>query len=117
MHRVLEQQQYTGKLPEYTHRKRPLCPSEKGLLCSLSAEKNAPCTVLTNKMTFDVHDRKTLFCFSVYTANTGSSKPSYELELLKMVKEKKASIFACDKAEVCGDVEMSSGGGVMVQKD
>jgi len=78
--------------------------------------KGEPCTVLTNKMSFDVHDRKSLFCFSVYTENTGSTKKSYELELLKMVYEKKASIFACDKAEVYGDVEVPIGGDVMVQK-
>ena len=38
--------------------------------------------------------------------NTGSVKPSYEFELCKMVYEKKASTFACDKAEVYGDVEV-----------
>ena len=73
-------------------------------------------TILGEKMTFDVFDRKTLFCFSVYTENTGSTKPNYELELLKMVREKGASIFGCDKAEVYGDVEASLGGGVMVEK-
>merc|ERR1712157_636044 len=51
-----------------------------------------------------------------YTENTGSSKPSHELELLKMVQEKKASIFACDKAEVYGDVAVSLGGGVTTIK-
>ena len=33
-----------------------------------------------------------------------------------MVREKGASIFGCDKAEVYGDVEASLGGGVMVEK-
>jgi len=61
-------------------------------------------------------ERKSLFCFSVYTENTGSTKKSYELELLKLVYEKKASIFACDKAEVYGDVEVAIGGDVMVEK-
>ena len=66
-------------------------------------------------MTFDKFDRSTLFCYSVYTGNTGSTKKSYGLELLKMVREKKASIFACSKTEVYGDAEADLGGGVMVQ--
>merc|ERR1712190_165999 len=90
--------------------------SEKLATCAKTCPKKGPCTVLGEKMTFDTHDRKSLFCFSGYTENTGSSKPSYELELLKMVQEKKASIFACDKAEVYGDAAVSLGGDVMVQK-
>ena len=37
------------------------------------------CTVLSEEMTFDVEERRSMFCYSVYTANTGSTKPSYEL--------------------------------------
>ena len=60
---------------------------------------------LVRKSTFDVNDRKSLFCFSVYTENTGSTKPNYESQLLKMVKGGK--YFSCDKADVYGDVEAS----------
>merc|ERR1712151_332778 len=84
--------------------------------CMKTCMKGKPCTVLTNKMTFDVKERKSLFCFSVYTENTGSTKKSYELELLKLVYEKKASIFACDESAVYGDVEVAIGDGVMVEK-
>ena len=59
--------------------------------CAKTCPKTGPCTLLGEKMTFDVFDRKTLFCFSVYTENTGSTKPNYELELLKMVREKGTS--------------------------
>ena len=44
-------------------------------------------------MTFDVKEHLTLFCFAVYTKDTGSTKPSYELELLKIVHKKKANLF------------------------
>jgi hypothetical protein len=67
-------------------------------------------------MTFDTPERTSLYCFSVYTKDTGSTKKSYELELLKMVLAKKKSIFACDAAEVYGDVAVELGDGVMVQK-
>ena len=43
-------------------------------------------------MTFDVYDCKTLSCFSIYTENTESTKPNYELELLKMVRKKNANL-------------------------
>jgi hypothetical protein len=90
--------------------------SEKLATCAKTCPKKGPCTVMSETMTFDTHDRTSLFCFSVYTENTGSSKPSHELELLSMVLEKKASIFACDKAEVYGDVAVSLGGGVTTIK-
>jgi len=66
-------------------------------------------------MTFDVVDRKSLFCFTVYTKDTGSTKPSYELDLIKMVYKKKASIFACDASAVYGDVAVEDGG-LMIEK-
>merc|ERR1712176_47672 len=90
--------------------------SEKEAKCAKTCPKKGPCIVLSETMTLDTHDRTSLFCFSVYTENTGSSKPSHELELLKYVQEKKASIFACDKAEVYGDVAVSIGGGVSTVK-
>merc|ERR1712176_214773 len=60
--------------------------------------------------TFDVKEHKSLFCFSVYTKHTGSTKPSTELELLKLAYKKKVSIFACEEQAVYGDVEEDLGG-------
>jgi len=45
-----------------------------------------------------------LFCFSVYTKNTGSSKVSHELELLQKQKAMGVSIFSCADFAVYGDV-------------
>jgi len=67
-------------------------------------------------MTFDVKRRHTLFCYSVYTENTGSTKKSYELELLSQARAKGISIFACDASVVYGDAEKDLGGGVKVNK-
>merc|ERR1712151_915180 len=64
----------------------------------------------------DDRERNTMFCFSVYTSNTGSSKKSYEKELLIQQREKGVSIFACDAQDVYSDVEVSLGGGVSTIK-
>merc|ERR1711933_73621 len=53
----------------------------------------------------------TLFCFTVYTADSGSTKPNYELGLLKMQKEDNLSIFGCDAWGVYSDVEADFGDG------
>merc|ERR1712039_967333 len=53
----------------------------------------------------------TLFCFTVYTADSGSTKPNYELELLKMQKKDKLSIFGCNAWGVYSDVEADFGDG------
>merc|ERR1719254_418904 len=57
-----------------------------------------------------------LFCFSVYTENTGSPKKSYELELLSQQFEKKVSIFACEAYEVYSDAAASLGGDFVTKK-
>ena len=56
-------------------------------------------------MTFDIKLHKSLFCFAVYAKHTGSTELSTELQLLKYVYKKKASLFACDEQAVYGDVE------------
>jgi len=48
-----------------------------------------------------------LYCFSVYTAETGSPKVSHELELLQNQKAQGASIFACEQWDVFSDGEAS----------
>merc|ERR1712241_223914 len=52
-----------------------------------------------------------LFCFAVYTENTGSSKPSSELGLLTMQHEKSVSLFSCAEWAVYSDVVVPLGGG------
>jgi len=47
-----------------------------------------------------------LFCFSVYTNNTGSTKRSYELELITRQKQRGVSIFRCAEQAVYSDVEV-----------
>merc|ERR1719401_2448080 len=55
------------------------------------------------------HPAESMFCFSVYTKNTGTSKKSYELELLTQQRAKTISIFACDASAVYSDVSVSLG--------
>merc|ERR1712056_176069 len=52
-----------------------------------------------------------LYCFAVYTAVTGSTKKSHELELLQQRYQKKVSLFSCDHYDVFsdGDAEVGSG--------
>jgi len=45
-----------------------------------------------------------LFCFSFYTAETGSTKPSYELQLLRTNLFLGTSIFGCESYRVFSDV-------------
>merc|ERR1712032_320121 len=47
----------------------------------------------------------TMYCFSFYTADTGSTKPSYELDLLRTQLFLGASIFGCEAYRVFSDVE------------
>lgn len=51
-----------------------------------------------------------IYCFSVYTQNTGSRKKSTELDLLRGQKKFGVSIFACDSWDVFADVNVSLGG-------
>lgn len=57
-----------------------------------------------------------LFCFAVYTENTGSPKPSLELELLQMQHDKAVSLFSCAEWAVYADVVASLGGGDVTMK-
>jgi len=45
-----------------------------------------------------------LFCFAFYTKDTGSTKPSYELELLRTSLFLGAGIFGCEAYRVFSDV-------------
>merc|ERR1711870_193423 len=45
------------------------------------------------------------FCWAFYTADTGSTKKSYELELLRTQLFLGASIFGCEEYRVYSDVD------------
>jgi hypothetical protein len=49
------------------------------------------------------------YCYAVYTKETGSTKRSYELELLQGSYQRKVSIFACDYHNVFSDVDAQIG--------
>jgi len=51
----------------------------------------------------------TLYCVSLYSENTGSSKPSYELTLLQKQREHGVSIFGCEEWDVFSDASVSLG--------
>jgi len=53
-----------------------------------------------------------LYCFSVYTKDTGTTKKSEELETLQYQYSKGLSIFACDAQDVFADVAVEVGGGL-----
>merc|ERR1711920_492443 len=59
---------------------------------------------------------ETMFCWSVYTQNTGSTKKSHEKDLLEEQLKKKVSIFACNAYAVYSDAQVSLGGGLSTIK-
>jgi len=77
-------------------------PGVKGFTCGVVAHHSVPVeTVLGQR----------LYCFSVYTKNTGSPKPSTELDLLTLQSKHGASIFACEQWDVFSDVVVPIGFG------
>merc|ERR1711992_2258 len=79
------------------------CSPLKGALCSVPHVHSVPVqTVLDD----------TLYCFSVYTKNTGNTKPNYELDIIREQFNRKLSIFACDQSDVFSDVEVEVGQGL-----
>lgn len=69
-----------------------------------SCELIAPAWKPSAKSTVS-YSANTLFCFSFYTADTGSTKPSFELELLRTQLFLGASIFGCEEKRVYSDVD------------
>jgi len=53
----------------------------------------------------------TLYCMSVYTEDTGSQKENFELQLLQLQYQRRASIFDCDYHNVFSDVVVEVGSG------
>merc|ERR1712151_294722 len=66
--------------------------------------KNAPAMV-PSKQSDVTYAKNTLFCWAFYTADTGSTKKSYELELLRTQLFLGASIFGCEEYRVYSDVD------------
>jgi len=54
-----------------------------------------------------------LFCFGAYTENTGTTKPSHELQLFQEQRQRMAGIFSCAEWVVYADVVVPLGGGDM----
>jgi hypothetical protein len=57
----------------------------------------------------DFKKAKSLFCFAVYTQNSGAYKKSHELEILTEAYARSWHIFGCDAYEVYSDVVVSLG--------
>jgi len=57
-----------------------------------------------------------LYCFSVYTSNTGTTKKNEELEIFQYQFSKGLSIFACEQHDVFGDIEAEVGPGLRTIK-
>lgn len=76
--------------------------------CNLTCTpgKDMQCGLPVNKHSVPVqkHLPATLYCFAVFTQNTGSPKKSTEMELLKLQKRYGVSIYGCDAWDVYADV-------------
>jgi len=57
-----------------------------------------------------------LYCFSLYTKDTGMTKKSEELEIFQYQFSKGLSIFACEQQDVFSDVEVAVGPGLQTIK-
>ena len=56
-----------------------------------------------------------VYCFFVYTKDTGSSKPSHELDILKHQHSQHLGIFQCDYSDIFSDFSMEVGSGMMTE--
>jgi len=54
----------------------------------------------------------TLYCFAVYTLNTGTTKPSHELEILRYGYSNNIGMFTCDQYDVFSDAHVEVGPGL-----
>ena len=57
-----------------------------------------------------------MYCFEVYTKDTGTTKKSEELETIQYQYSKGLSIFACDAQDVFADVDVEVGQGLRTIK-
>jgi hypothetical protein len=57
-----------------------------------------------------------MFCFTAYVEDTGSTRKNYELELLQIQYGYNTGIFACDSQMVFSDIELTSFPGITTVK-
>ena len=57
------------------------------------SSKDGECTVPGAKITFDTKERTSMYCFTVYTKDTGSTKKSKDLEILMKQTEKRSAFL------------------------
>merc|ERR1712129_652735 len=57
----------------------------------------------------------TLYCFSLYSKDTGSTKKSHELDLFRKQHEHQVSIFGCEQWDVFSDVAETIGDYTTIQ--
>jgi len=72
--------------------------------------KDGLCTELVNLKAMEPPKGLKFFCFTYYMSNTGSTKKSYELELIQSQYSMKASIFGCPAWAVYSDTDATLGG-------
>merc|ERR1712194_885192 len=58
---------------------------------------------------------QSMYCFSVYTKDTGSTKQSHELEILQHQQQQQLGIFQCEYSDVFSDVSVQVGQGLMTK--
>jgi len=83
------------------------CSQGKGWSCAIARDHSVPV-----QRTLD----KSMYCFSFYTHDTGSTKTSHELELLQMQNKHGVSLFACDAWDVFSDTSVEIGNGYFTYK-
>jgi len=83
-------------------------PGVKGFTCEQppSADTSVP---------VEEESGTSLYCFSLYSKDTGSQKKSYELELFRKQKQYGVSIFGCEEWDVFGDVAETIGDYTTIQ--
>jgi len=77
------------------------CSTGKGWMCGIPHVHSVPVQTQLDL---------TMYCFSVYTQNTGTTKPSHELDLLREQKKHGVSIFSCTAWDVFSDAQVDIGG-------
>merc|ERR1712241_1042840 len=82
--------------------------------CTPSASQlcTQPQSIMEPVLQDAVPQAASLYCFSVYTEDTGSPKKTEELETLQYQYSKGQSIFACEQQNVFADVEAAVGPGL-----
>jgi len=83
------------------------CTPGKGSSCGVVGDHSVP---VQSKL------GQKLYCFSAYSKDTGSSKPSFEFELLSNQMKHGVSIFSCDAWDVFSDVDGPLGNGYSLIK-